>query len=66
MRRVSRTFAVLMTTFTAGGRTRRNRYYTASGARREDIKLALGAIHLGPDRLPTEAFSDQLHESLLT
>jgi 2-polyprenyl-6-methoxyphenol hydroxylase-like FAD-dependent oxidoreductase len=66
MRRVSRTFAVLMTTFTADGRARRNRYYTASGARREDVRLALGAIHLGPDRLPTEAFSDQLHESLLT
>ena len=66
MRRVSRTFAALMTTFTADGRARRNRYYTASGARREDVRLALGAIHLGPDRLPTEAFSDQLHESLLT
>jgi menaquinone-9 beta-reductase len=65
MRRVSLTFAALMTTFTADGRARRSRYYVASRARREDIKLALGAIHLGPDRLPIEAFSDQLHESLL-
>jgi menaquinone-9 beta-reductase len=65
MRRVSLTFAALMTTFTADGRARRSRYYAASRARREDIRLALGAIHLGPDRLPVEAFSDQLHESLL-
>ena len=63
MRRVSRTFAALMTTFTAAGRDRRSRYYSA--ARAEDARLALGAIHLGPDRLPPEAFSDQLHESLL-
>ena len=65
MRRVSRTFAALMTTFTADGRARRNRFRAASGAVGDDIRLALGAIHLGPDRLPIEAFSDQLHESLL-
>jgi len=65
MRRVSSTFAALMTTFTVDGRARRSRYYAASGARGEDVRLALGAIHLGPDRLPAEAFSDQLHESLL-
>jgi 2-polyprenyl-6-methoxyphenol hydroxylase-like FAD-dependent oxidoreductase len=65
MRRVSSTFAALMTTFTVDGRARRGRYYTASGSRGDDVRLALGAIHLGPDRLPAEAFSDQLHESLL-
>jgi 2-polyprenyl-6-methoxyphenol hydroxylase-like FAD-dependent oxidoreductase len=65
MRRVSLTFAALMTTFTADGRARRGRYYGASGARREAVRLALGAIHLGPDRLPSEAFTDQLHESVL-
>ena len=65
MRRVSRTFAALMTTFTVDGRARRSRYYAASGATGEDVRLALGAIHLGPDRLPAEAFADQLHESLL-
>ena len=65
MRRVSTTFAALRTTFTADGRARRSRYHAAAGARREDIALALGAIHLGPDRLPIDAFSDQLHESLL-
>jgi 2-polyprenyl-6-methoxyphenol hydroxylase-like FAD-dependent oxidoreductase len=65
MRRVSLTFAALMTTFTADGRARRNRFRAASGAAGDDIRLALGAIHLGPDRLPIDAFSDQLHESLL-
>ena len=65
MRRVSLTFAALMTTFTADSRARRGRFYAASGAGGDDFRLALGAIHLGPDRLPLEAFSDQLHESLL-
>jgi menaquinone-9 beta-reductase len=65
MRRVSLTFAALMTTFTADGRARRSRYYAASGAHGADVRLALGAIHLGPDRLPSEAFTDQLHESVL-
>jgi hypothetical protein len=65
MRRVSRTFAALMTTFTPDGRARRNRYYAASGAGADDVRIALGAIHLGPDRLPGEAFTDQLHESVL-
>jgi 2-polyprenyl-6-methoxyphenol hydroxylase-like FAD-dependent oxidoreductase len=65
MRRVSTTFAALRTTFTADGRARRSRYEAASEARREEAALALGAIHLGPDRLPAEAFSDQLHQSLL-
>jgi 2-polyprenyl-6-methoxyphenol hydroxylase-like FAD-dependent oxidoreductase len=65
MRRVSLTFAALMTTFTADGRARRNRFRTASGAVGDDIRLALGAIHLGPDRLPIDAFSDRLHESVL-
>jgi 2-polyprenyl-6-methoxyphenol hydroxylase-like FAD-dependent oxidoreductase len=65
MRRVSRTFAALMTTFTADGRARRSRYYAASGAGGDDVRMALGAIHLGPDRLPSQAFTDQLHESVL-
>ncbi len=65
MRRVSLTFAALMTTFTADSRLRRGRFYAASGAGGDDFRLALGAIHLGPDRLPIEAFSDRLHESLL-
>jgi 2-polyprenyl-6-methoxyphenol hydroxylase-like FAD-dependent oxidoreductase len=65
MRRVSLTFAALMTTFTADSRARRGRLYAASGAGGDDFRLALGAIHLGPDRLPIEAFSDRLHESLL-
>jgi len=65
MRRVSRTFAALMTTFTSYGRARRSRYYTAARAGGDDLRMALGAIHLGPDRLPGEAFTDQLHESVL-
>jgi menaquinone-9 beta-reductase len=65
MRRVSRTYAALMTTFTADGRARRSRFYAGTQARSDDVRLALGAIHFGPDRLPIEAFSDQLHESLL-
>ncbi len=65
IRRVSRTFATLMTTFTAGGRARRDRFYAGTQAPGDDVRLALGAIHLGPDRLPAEAFADQLHESLL-
>jgi 2-polyprenyl-6-methoxyphenol hydroxylase-like FAD-dependent oxidoreductase len=52
MRRVSRTFAALMTTFTADGRARRSRFYAATQARQDDVRLALGAIHFGPDRLP--------------
>jgi hypothetical protein len=55
----------LMTTFTPDGRARRSRYYTAFGAARDEIKMALGATSLGPDRLPGEAFTDQLHESVL-
>jgi hypothetical protein len=54
-----------MTTFTADGRARRSRYYAASGAGGDDVRMALGAIHLGPDRLPSQAFTDQLHESVL-
>jgi 2-polyprenyl-6-methoxyphenol hydroxylase-like FAD-dependent oxidoreductase len=65
MRRVSRTFAALMTTFTDAGRARRSRYYAASGTAQDRVRLALGAIFLGPDRMPSEAFTDQLHQSLL-
>jgi menaquinone-9 beta-reductase len=65
MRRVSRTYAALMTTFTADGRARRSRFYAASQARRDDVHMALAAMHLGPDRLPGDAFADQLHESVL-
>jgi 2-polyprenyl-6-methoxyphenol hydroxylase-like FAD-dependent oxidoreductase len=65
MRRVSRTYAALMTTFTAEGRARRGRFYAASQARRDDVRMALAAIRLGPDRVPAEAFTDQLHESVL-
>jgi menaquinone-9 beta-reductase len=65
MRRVSRTYAALMTTFTPYGRARRNRFRSASGAGADDARMALGAIHLGPDSLPSEAFTDQLHESVL-
>jgi 2-polyprenyl-6-methoxyphenol hydroxylase-like FAD-dependent oxidoreductase len=65
MRRVSKTFAALMTTFTDAGRARRDRYYAASEARQDHVRMALGAIFLGPDRMPIEAFTDQLHQSLL-
>ena len=65
MRRVSTTFAALMTTFTDAGRARRARYYEASREAREDVQTALGAIWAGPDRLPAEAFSDELHQALL-
>jgi 2-polyprenyl-6-methoxyphenol hydroxylase-like FAD-dependent oxidoreductase len=65
MRRVSTTFAALMTTFTDAGRARRERFYAASDAGQEEVRMALGAISRGPDRLPSEAFTDQLHESLL-
>jgi len=66
MRRVSKTFAALMTTFTDAGRARRNRFNTASSAGQEDIRMALGAMSRGPDRMPSEAFTEQLHESLLS
>jgi menaquinone-9 beta-reductase len=65
MRRVSKTYAALMTTFTDAGRARRSRFYAASRDGRDDVRMALGAIYLGPDRMPGEAFTDQLHESLL-
>ena len=65
MRRVSKTFATLMTTFTAAGRARRARYYEASRAGRDDVKTALGPMFIGPDRPPAEAFTDELHEALL-
>ncbi len=65
MRRVSSTYAALMTTFTDAGRARRGRFYAASAAARQDVELGLGAIFLGPDRMPSEAFTDRLHESLL-
>jgi hypothetical protein len=65
MRRVSKTFAALMTTFTDAGRARRDRFYAASGAGQEEVRMALGALTRGPDRMPSEAFTDQLHESLL-
>jgi len=54
-----------MTTFTDAGRARRDRFYAASSAGEEDVRIALGALARGPDRLPSEAFTDQLHESLL-
>jgi menaquinone-9 beta-reductase len=63
MRRVSTTFAALMTNFTEAGRARRGRYYDT--ASRDDFRMGLGAIFIGPDRLPAEAFSAELHESLL-
>jgi 2-polyprenyl-6-methoxyphenol hydroxylase-like FAD-dependent oxidoreductase len=65
MRRVSKTFAALMTTFTDAGRARRDRFYAASGAGQEEVRMALGALSRGPDRMPSEAFTDELHESLL-
>jgi 2-polyprenyl-6-methoxyphenol hydroxylase-like FAD-dependent oxidoreductase len=64
-RRVSKTFAALMTTFTDAGRARRARYYAASAAGQDHVRMALGAMFLGPDRMPNEAFTDQLHQSLL-
>jgi 2-polyprenyl-6-methoxyphenol hydroxylase-like FAD-dependent oxidoreductase len=65
MRRVSKTFAALMTTFTDAGRARRDRFYAASSAGLQDVRMALGAMSRGPDRMPGEAFTDQLHDSLL-
>jgi 2-polyprenyl-6-methoxyphenol hydroxylase-like FAD-dependent oxidoreductase len=65
MHRVSKTFAALMTSFSAAGRARRARYYEASREGREDVQTALGAIWIGPDRLPAAAFTDELHAALL-
>ena len=65
MRRVSKTFAALMTTFTDADRARRDRFYAASGAGQEEVRMALGALSRGPDRMPGEAFTDRLHESVL-
>ena len=65
MRRVSTTFAALMTTFGPEGRARRDRYRAAMKGERDDIRMALAAVAVGPDRLPAEAFSDPLHETLL-
>lgn len=65
MRRVSTTYAALMTTFTDAGRARRDRFYAATRAGQDDVRMALGAIWHGPDRMPSEAFTGQLHDSLL-
>jgi len=65
MRRVYKTFAALMTTFTDAGRARRDRFYAASDAGQEEVRMAMGALSRGPDRMPSEAFTDELHESLL-
>jgi len=65
MRRVSTTFAGLMTCFSAAGRARRARFYEASRAGRQDVQAALAAIWIGPERLPADAFTDELHDALL-
>ena len=65
MRRVSTTYAAIMTTFSAEGRARRGRIQAARREGSEDVAMALDAITLGPDRLPAEAFTDELHESIL-
>jgi len=65
MRRVSKTYAALMTTFTDAGRARRARFYQASREGRENVRTVLAAMAVGPDRLPAEAFTDELHEALL-
>jgi len=65
MRRVSTTYAAFMTTFTDAGRVRRARLYGASRNGADDLRLALSAIFVGPDRLPAAAFSDQLHDAVL-
>lgn len=65
MRRVSTTYAAFMTTFTDAGRARRARLYAANRDSRADLRLALSAIFVGPDRLPAAAFTDQLHEAAL-
>lgn len=65
MRRVSTTYAAFMTTFTDVGRARRARLYAAGRNGRDDLRLALSAMFTGPDRLPAEAFADQLHEAVL-
>jgi len=65
MRRVSTTYAAFMTTFTDVGRTRRARLYGASRDGAGDLRLALSAIFVGPDRLPAAAFTDQLHDAVL-
>ena len=65
MRRVSTTYAEFMTTFTDAGRARRARLYAAGRNGRDDLRLALSAIFLGPDRLPAAAFTDELHEAAL-
>lgn len=66
MRRVSTTYAALMTTFTEEGRKRRGRFYGRLRNGDKDVQMALAAMFVGPDRLPPDAFSDHLHESLLT
>ena len=65
MRRVSTTYAELMTTFTDAGRARRAQLYAAGRSGRDDLRLALSAIFVGPDRLPAAAFTDELHEAAL-
>ena len=60
-----RRFAALMTTFGPEGRARRDRYRAAMKGERDDIRMALAAVALGPDRVPAEALSDPLHETLL-
>jgi len=65
MRRVAATYAALMTTFTDEGRARRGRFYSRMQKGDKDTQMALAPVALGPDRLPLEVFSDQLHTSVL-
>jgi 2-polyprenyl-6-methoxyphenol hydroxylase-like FAD-dependent oxidoreductase len=65
MRRVAATYAALMTTFTDEGRARRGRFYSRLQRGDRDAQMALAGVALGPDRLPSEIFSDQLHASVL-
>jgi menaquinone-9 beta-reductase len=65
MRRVAATYAALMTTFSEAGRVRRGRFYSRMRDGDRQAQLALGALFVGPQRLPAEAFSEELHATLL-
>ncbi len=65
MRRVAETYGQLAGDFTAEGRRRRGRFFQRMAAADPDASLAVGALFVGPDRMPPDAFTESLHQSLL-
>lgn len=64
-RRVVETYGQLAGTFTPEGRARRGRFFQRLAGGDPEAALALGSLFVGPDRMPPEAFSEDLHASVL-